>query len=224
MKNKLFIAILVITFSSINVFSQENFRNFQNKEYVKINNEWKVLNVTDLQHYSIESNLVTIKFKQNTSTLEIQNYIVQNNLTLIRKAITGWYDFQINGITDIFQKSTQLIGTSTSIVDKLEIPTKGSYNIIPNDTNQASQWHLNKINAYGAWNIEKGKPNVKVAILDSGTNWIHEDLGLGTDSYQNINLNSSETNLNISNYANGFYTVALVCNGQIVDAKTLIKQ
>ena len=192
MKNKLFIALLVITFSSVNVYSQENFRNFQNKEYVKINNEWKVLNVTDLQHYSIENNLVTIKFKQNTSTQEIQNYIVQNNLTLIRKAITGWYDFQINGITDIFQKSTQLIGTSTSIVDKLEIPTKGSYNIIPNDTNQASQWHLNKINAYGAWNIEKGKPNVKVAILDSGTNWIHEDLGLDTDSYQNINLNSGE--------------------------------
>jgi hypothetical protein len=30
--------------------------------------------------------------------------------------------------------------------------------------------------------------------------------------------------INLSNYTNGFYTVALVCNGQIVDAKTLIKQ
>ncbi len=192
MKNKLFTAFLMMTFSAINVFSQENFRNFQNKEYVKINNEWKVLNVTDLQHYPIESNLVTIKFKQNISAQAIQNYITQNNLTLLRKAITGWYDFQINGTIDIFQKSTQLIGNNTSIVDKLEIPTKGSYNIIPNDTNQASQWHLTKINAYGAWNIETGKPNVKVAILDSGTNWAHEDLGLGTDSYQNINLNSGE--------------------------------
>lgn len=192
MKNNLFTLLLVITFSSINVFSQENLRNFQNKEYVKINNEWNVLNVFDLQHYPIESNLVTIKFKQNASEEAIQNYILQNNLTLIRKAITGWYDFQTNGVTDIFQKSTQLIGTSSSIVDNLEIPTKGSYNIIPNDTNQASQWHLNKINAYGAWNIEKGKPNIKVAILDSGTNWIHEDLGLGTDSYQNINLNNGE--------------------------------
>ncbi len=28
---------------------------------------------------------------------------------------------------------------------------------------------------------------------------------------------------NISNYTNGYYTVALVCDGQIVDAKTLIK-
>lgn len=39
-----------------------------------------------------------------------------------------------------------------------------------------------------------------------------------------LDLSSSETNINISNYPNGFYTVALICNGQIIDAKTLIKQ
>ena len=35
---------------------------------------------------------------------------------------------------------------------------------------------------------------------------------------------TSQTTINVANYVNGFYTVALVCNGQIVDAKTLIKQ
>ena len=39
-----------------------------------------------------------------------------------------------------------------------------------------------------------------------------------------LDLSSSETNINISNYPNGFYTVALICNGQIIDAKTLVKQ
>lgn len=39
-----------------------------------------------------------------------------------------------------------------------------------------------------------------------------------------LNVNSSEINLNASNYPSGFYTVALVVNGEIVDAKTLIKQ
>jgi serine protease len=47
---------------------------------------------------------------------------------------------------------------------------------------------------------------------------------IGTSNNYILDLNSSETNINISNYPNGFYTVALVCNGQIVDAKTLIKQ
>jgi hypothetical protein len=39
-----------------------------------------------------------------------------------------------------------------------------------------------------------------------------------------LDLNSTQTNIDISNYQNGFYTVALVCNGQILDAKTLVKQ
>jgi hypothetical protein len=39
-----------------------------------------------------------------------------------------------------------------------------------------------------------------------------------------LDINSTNTNIDISNYQNGFYTIALVCNGQIVDAKTLIKQ
>ena len=38
-----------------------------------------------------------------------------------------------------------------------------------------------------------------------------------------LDINSTETNLNISTYLNGLYTVALIVNGVIVDAKTLIK-
>jgi hypothetical protein len=46
----------------------------------------------------------------------------------------------------------------------------------------------------------------------------------GTSNNYIIDINNTETNVNISNYQNGFYTFALVCNGHIVDAKTLIKQ
>ncbi len=46
----------------------------------------------------------------------------------------------------------------------------------------------------------------------------------GTSNNYILDINSIETNINISNYPTGFYTVALVCNGQIIDAKTLIKQ
>jgi serine protease len=50
--------------------------------------------------------------------------------------------------------------------------------------------------------------------------------GYGTIATSNnyiLDVNNSETTMDISNYSNGFYTVALVVNGQIVDAKTLIK-
>ena len=46
----------------------------------------------------------------------------------------------------------------------------------------------------------------------------------GTSNNYVLNTTSSQTTINLSNSTNGFYTVALVCNGQIVDAKTLLKQ
>jgi len=49
----------------------------------------------------------------------------------------------------------------------------------------------------------------------------------GTSGVSNnyvLSTESSQININLSNYASGLYTVALVCNGQVVDAKTLIKQ
>ena len=51
--------------------------------------------------------------------------------------------------------------------------------------------------------------------------------GYGTIATSNnyiLDVNQSETTLDVSTYTNGFYTVALVVNGQIVDAKTLIKE
>ncbi len=38
-----------------------------------------------------------------------------------------------------------------------------------------------------------------------------------------LDATSNTATINIANYPNGFYTVALICNGQIVDAKTIIK-
>jgi hypothetical protein len=51
--------------------------------------------------------------------------------------------------------------------------------------------------------------------------------GYGTNSASNnyiINLELGEININLANYSSGFYTVALIVNGHIIDAKTLIKE
>jgi serine protease len=46
----------------------------------------------------------------------------------------------------------------------------------PNDPSTGNQYALTKINAYNAWNIEKGDSNVVIGIVDSGTDWDHPDL------------------------------------------------
>jgi hypothetical protein len=46
----------------------------------------------------------------------------------------------------------------------------------------------------------------------------------GTSNNYILNVNSNSTNIDVSNYPTGIYTVALIVNGQIADAKNLIKQ
>jgi len=56
------------------------------------------------------------------------------------------------------------------------------------------QWYLDKIEVPFAWTITTGDPNIIVAILDSGFDWEHDDLGPGDDDYSNIYLNENENN------------------------------
>ena len=46
----------------------------------------------------------------------------------------------------------------------------------------------------------------------------------GTSNNYVLDPNVIQTTINLSNYSNGFYTLALICEGKIVDVKSLVKQ
>jgi len=136
-------------------------------------------------------------------------------------AIYNWYDTDGNLIyqgkdltvsADISKKyKLEIIAETDGFKDYDEIEVKLKPSIIesvfPNPTSNEMQvsYKLNGVNsAY------------LMIIGQYGTN--------GTSNNYVLDTNSSQTTINVINYTNGFYTVALVCNGQIVDAKTLIKQ
>ncbi len=52
--------------------------------------------------------------------------------------------------------------------------------IIPNDPRFEEQWNLSLIDMPGAWAIEKGGPEVIIAIVDTGFDYAHEDLASQT--------------------------------------------
>nr|QNO52788.1 hypothetical protein HGGDFBBL_00020 [Methanosarcinales archaeon ANME-1 ERB6] len=60
----------------------------------------------------------------------------------------------------------------------------------PNDSYYPSQWGLKRINADKAWDIEKGSKNVTLAILDTGIDYGHEDLGNYAGSFDFVNNDS----------------------------------
>lgn len=66
--------------------------------------------------------------------------------------------------------------------------------------------------------------NYKIGNAQSAYLMIVDYYGnIGTSNNYLLDINTTQTTINISNYHTGFYSVALVCDGQIVDAKTLIK-
>ena len=52
--------------------------------------------------------------------------------------------------------------------------------IIPNDPRFEEQWNLSLIGMPGAWAIEKGDPEVIIAVVDTGFDYTHEDLASRT--------------------------------------------
>ncbi len=65
--------------------------------------------------------------------------------------------------------------------------------IVPNDPWYPNEWHLSKISASDAWSTTIGSPSVTVAILDTGVEGTHPDLGGNLVPGWNIYNNNSDT-------------------------------
>ncbi|MBI2602366.1 MAG: S8 family serine peptidase [Deltaproteobacteria bacterium] len=48
--------------------------------------------------------------------------------------------------------------------------------IVPDDPLYAQQWALKKVQAESAWDLQEGKKDTVVAVIDTGVDWRHEDL------------------------------------------------
>ncbi|OGL94110.1 hypothetical protein A2239_02615 [Candidatus Uhrbacteria bacterium RIFOXYA2_FULL_40_9] len=71
--------------------------------------------------------------------------------------------------------------------------------LVPNDFFLGSQWYLDRISVYDAWDITTGSPSLIVAVLDSGVDLDHPDL------VGNLWVNTGEISGDgIDNDRNGF--------------------
>ena len=136
-------------------------------------------------------------------------------------AIYNWYDTNGNLV---FTGKDLTIATQVATKYKLEvIATADGFKDYSEVEVNLKPSVLNTI----APNPATNNVTIGYKLNETGSAYLMIIGGYGTTGTSNnyiLDTNNTETNINISNYPNGFYTVALVCNGQIVDAKTLIKQ
>ncbi len=64
----------------------------------------------------------------------------------------------------------------TKYVPVSSLPEGRSPMGVPNDEHLSKQWHLDKIDAFSAWNTTMGDSGVRVAVLDTGVDLTHPDL------------------------------------------------
>ena len=86
------------------------------------------------------------------------------------------------------------------------------------DTHFAQQWGIDKIQAPEAWNTEKGKESIVIAILDTGVDYNHEDLaenmwvdGSGNFGYDFVNEDTNPDDDN--NESHGTHCAGIAAAG-----------
>ena len=141
-------------------------------------------------------------------------------LQINEPAIYNWYDSDGNLV---FTGRDLSISTDVALKFKLEIIVADGFK----DYSEV-EVKLNP-NTLGIIAPNPAVNNVSIAYkLNDVTSAYLMILGsygtTGTSNNYILDLNSVETNIDLSSYSNGLYTIALVCNGQVVDAKTLLKQ
>ena len=145
----------------------------------------------------IDSSCVSFKYISNVDPTEVEALEDTISLTFLR-ASGGYNDYQLSEVTsyieclEIIENSNIIESFIYSLVIKLHewVPNDYYYNVnwYPDFD---EMWFFNVLQAEDAWEFTRGNPNIKIAILDTGVDIAHDDLGDGNDGYSNIDLNVS---------------------------------
>ena len=160
----------------------------RNDRLVRINDS--IFIVENGKRYLADRNVVTVKLKPEVSR-------IRKDLKELRSNRLGYIDLSVPEGVDIEDYVAML--EKTGDFEVVEYNGLGELGFTPNDILISNQWYLNSINAYTAWDITKGNSNVIVAILDTGVDWGHPDLGNGADGYSNVNATLGWNYLNGNN-------------------------
>ncbi|MCJ2563092.1 MAG: S8 family serine peptidase, partial [Candidatus Thermoplasmatota archaeon] len=128
----------------------------------------------DYNRKEIYADQIIVDFTPDFDFSMIEEFTERNGLQLLRL-----YPAIGEAVFRIFERDLDYVMFQTARDPSVEfISPNGFYKIsyTPNDPRWANQWGPKKIQAQDAWNLTKGNSSVIVAILDTGVDYLHEDL------------------------------------------------
>lgn len=184
---QLSLAVFLASVTSCLSAQQTQQRLFADKTYILQGTDWFVQESTN-ELFKLDSQVFTVKFKQEAAVPAQRSLHSSLQTNVLNSAMTGFIDVYTSG--DLFAIMEAYL--ASGLVESVEPNTIGYYHLIPDDTRYDQQWYPSVIQAEQAWDIQAGSPDIIIAVLDSGTEYNHDDLGMGRDDYQNIWLNPGE--------------------------------
>lgn len=140
------------------------FRNFCTETSVNLASLQKSFNAI-----GVTANAKKFKGEQPPRSLYNKDGIEMADLSLI-------YECKFSSIISLQKAINTLLASNVLEYAEPHFIPKLAYN--PNDPQAtvSQQYHINRINAYNAWNLSKGDTNVVIGITDTGAELTHSDL------------------------------------------------
>ncbi len=196
---KIIVTFCTFLLLTIIINGQENIK-FDGKNYYfsnKIIIQFTTELSTDLSGAAVLSDEFQKKAESFGITKVTKICNVKNSTTKAANTLNKIYIVEFNSKLDPVLTSSKMSKLNGVVFAEPYYLNEVSY--IPNDPSYASQYALNKINAAGAWDINKGNKNVIIGIIDTGVDWDHPDLAA------NVWVNSDEIpNNQIDDDNNGY--------------------
>ena len=194
------LAGFLLTFTpprSLNAQNNTATEQFKGKTYVKHNGKWSLSIPEEKEINYVEATKIGVIYRDGITSADIKQIEDANNL------IPRWHRYHLERSYNIIQTDSLFDISKRLLADNkvkdVIICLYGHFNAVPNDSAYTTQWYFNEagsdptIEMEGAWDITTGNPEVTIAVIDAGFDWTHEDIGLGTDGYENIYTNPDDS-------------------------------
>lgn len=166
--NKLFTLIFILSAHFL-LAQQQNVEEFQHELFVKITpTSFRAINNTSVVNVASELAFLPV---------QVISKMGKTSRPFYRSKVLGLnrvYAIKIDKNADIAEVISQL--KSDPSVEYVEQKRIRQIIGTPNDPSAGLQWHLNKVEAFAAWDITIPSGTIKVAVIDNAVQTTHPDL------------------------------------------------
>lgn len=193
MKKVLILLFVCLIFNS--AFAQKSITETKQHKYFQLNER--------ITNDDFHQDRIIFKLKEKFRSLGLENMVAHNNFNQLTE---NWQVREVSKVFPFHEKPTQKLNEwGNELVDlsliyeikfdavlDIETAVNQIYALgiveyaepryiqhtfyTPNDPQQSSQYHLNVIDAFDAWDIAQGDTNTVIGIVDSGFDFGHPDL------------------------------------------------